>query len=439
MQVIPPSNSGGIRQSISKHIMMGVALILLLSCGVAGWAATTDIAGALISSGTIVSASHPKKVQHPTGGVVSRILVQNDNRVKAGDLLIKLDDTVIRSSLAIVTRSLDQLRGRKARLRAERDHLAAIEFPPELSSRVAEDRVQQLMDAERKLFDIRRTVRDGQRSQLQERISQMNEEIGGLVAQRDAKDSEGVIIGKEAERMRKLHELELIEVSRINTLDRDASIISGEQGQLSAAISSARGKIAEIKLQIIQIDQELASEVAGEMRDIDAKMGELEEQQVAQEDQLKRIDIRAPQDGYVHELAVFTIGGVVAAGDVLMQIVPDDDLLAVEARVRPQDIDQMHLDQDAGLRFSAFSQRTTPEIRGAVTSISPDVSTDRRTGAPYYNVRIAIARTEVARLGDVVLVPGMPVEAFIQTGERSVASYLLKPFYDQIMRAFRES
>lgn len=433
------SSKAGIGKSINKHIVIGVALILLLNCGVAGWAATTEIAGALISPGTIVSASHPKKVQHPTGGVVSRILVANDSRVSSGDLLITLDDTVIRSSLAIVTKGLDQLRGRKARLQAERDLLAAIEFPLELTSREGEDRVRQLIAAETRLFEIRRTVRDGQRRQLRERISQMNEEIAGLQSQRDAKASESLIVDREAGSMRRLWDLKLIEASRINALDRDASRITGEQGQLSAAISSARGKIAEIELQIIQIDQDLASEVAHELRDIDAKIGELEERQVAEEDQLKRIDIRAPQDGYVHELAVYTIGGVVAPGDVLMQIVPADDLLAVEARVRPQDIDQMHLGQQATLRFSAFSQRTTPEVRGTVRSLSPDISSDRRTGATYYNIRIDIAKDEVARLGEVVLVPGMPVEAFIQTGKRSVASYLLKPYYDQIMRAFRES
>lgn len=433
------SRKNGIGKSINTHIIVGVALILLLNCGVAGWAASTEIAGALISPGTIVSASHPKKVQHPTGGVVSRILVSNDSRVSSGDLLVKLDDTVIRSSLAIVTKGLDQLRGRKARLQAERDHLPAVVFPPELTSRTDEDRVHQLIAAETRLFELRRTVRDGQRRQLRERISQMHEEIQGLQSQRDAKVTESGIVVREADSMRRLWDLKLIEANRMNALDRDATRIAGEQGQLSAAISSARGKIAEIELQIIQIDQDLASEVADEMRDIDSKIGELEERQIAEEDQLKRIDIRAPQDGYVHELAVFTVGGVVAPGDVLMQIVPNDDLLAVEARVRPQDIDQMHVGQQAKLRFSAFSQRTTPEVSGMVQSLSPDISTDRRTGATYYNVRIDITREEAARLGEVVLVPGMPVEAFIQTGERSVASYLLKPYYDQIMRAFRES
>jgi HlyD family secretion protein len=439
MQDVNPNNPAGIRKSIRRHIVGGVALIVALNCGVGGWAATTDIAGALISPGVLVSASHAKKVQHPAGGVVNQILVQNDTRVKTGDLLVKLDDTVIRANLAIVTKGLDQMRGRKARLQAERDRSAAIEFPSELTTRIGDDKVNQIISAESRLFEIRRSARDGQRSQLGERIGQLKEQINGLIDQRTAKEDEGVLIGRETDSVRRLWELKLVEFNRINTLERDVVRTRGEQAQLSAAISAARVKISEIELQIIQIDEDLASEVASELRDIDGKIGELEERQVAEEDQLKRIDIRAPQDGYVHELAIHTVGGVVAPGDVLMQIVPIDDLLAVDARVRPQDIDQMHLDQNATLRFSAFSQRTTPEIKGVVGSISPDISTDSRTGASYYSVRISIPRSEVARLGNVALVPGMPVEAFMKTGDRSVASYLIKPFYDQITRAFRES
>ncbi len=414
-------------------------MIVLLNCGVGGWAAATDIAGALISPGMIVSASYVKKVQHPTGGVVDQILVANDTLVKTGDLLIKLDDTVIRANLAIVTKGLDQMRGRKARLEAERDGNTGIAFSVELTHRMSEDGVSHIVSAENRLFEIRRAARDGQRLQLEERISQLKEQINGLVAQSDAKDEESVLIDGEVGNARRLLELNLVEFSRVNALERDVVRTRGELAQLSASISATRAQISEIELQIIQIDQDLASEVAGELREIDGKISELEERQIAEDDQLKRIDIRAPQDGYVHELAVHTVGGVVAPGDVLMQIVPVDDLLAVEARVRPQDIDQVHLEQGATLRFSAFSQRTTPEIKGAVGSISPDVSTDSRTGATYYSVRISIPRSEVARLGNVALVPGMPVEAFIQTGERTVASYLVKPFYDQMMRAFRES
>jgi len=439
MNVDNQSQPRGIAKSINRHIVVGVALIMLLNCGVGGWAATTDIAGALISPGMIVSASHAKQVQHPTGGVVSRILVHDDSPVKTGDLLVTLDDTVIRANLAIVTKGIDQLRGQKARLLAERDGGDQIAFPAELISRLSEDKVQQIVTAEQRLFEIRKTAREGQRRQLKQRITQLNEEIKGLSEQRDAKDQEEALITKETRTMRHLFEMQLIESSRLSAMERDGSRTRGDQAQLSASIAASRGKIAEIELQILQIDEDLASEVAVEMRQIDGKIDELEERQVAEEDQLKRIDIRAPQDGYVHELAVHTVGGVVAPGDVLMQIVPNDDLLAVEARVRPQDIDQMSIDQDAALRFSAFSQRTTPEIRGQVSRISADISTDRRTGATYYNIRIAISKSEVARLGQVVLVPGMPVEAFIETGARSVGSYLVKPLYDQVMRAFRES
>jgi HlyD family secretion protein len=439
MQETNQNNPRSIRKSIRRHIVAGIALIVVLNCGVGGWAATTDLAGALISPGMIVSASYAKKVQHPTGGVVNEILVKNDTLVKTGDLLIRLDDTVLRANLAIVTKGLDQMRGRKARLQAERDHSDQVEFPAELTARMAEADVAEIIRAETRLFDIRKAARDGQRRQLGERIGQLEEQINGLAAQQTAKDQEGELIGKEADAARRLWEQKLVEFNRINTLDRDLVRTRGEHAELSSSISSERAKISEIRLQIIQIDEDLASEVAGELREIDGKIGELEERQIAEEDQLKRIDIRAPQDGYVHELAVHTIGGVVAPGDVLMQIVPVDDLLAVEARVKPQDIDQMHLDQGAMLRFTAFSQRTTPEIKGVVSSISPDISTDTRTGATYYSVRIGIADEEIARLGSVAIVPGMPVEAFIQTGERSAASYLIKPFYDQMMRAFRES
>jgi HlyD family secretion protein len=439
MQEVRENDPRWIRKSIRKHLTIGVALILLLNCGIGGWAAATDIAGALISPGMVVSASYAKKVQHPSGGVVSHILVQNDAQVKTGDLLIRLDDTVLKANLAVVTKGLDQLRGRKARLQAERDRGDAIEFPPELVIRMGETAVKEIARAETRLFAVRKAARDGQRSQLRERIGQLNEQINGLLAQQTAKDEEGLLIAKEAENARRLWDQKIIEFNRLNTLERDVVRTRGEHAQLSSAIAGAKVKISEIALQIIQIDEDLASEVAGEIREIDGKIGELEEREIAEADQLKRIDIRAPQDGYVHELTVHTVGGVIAPGDVLMQIVPVGDLLAVDARIKPQDIDQMHLDQSASLRFSAFSQRTTPEIKGMVQSISPDVSTDTRTGASYYSVRIAITRAEIVRLGNVAIVPGMPVEAFIQTGERSAASYLIKPFYDQMMRAFRET
>ena len=214
--------------------------------------------------------------------------------------------------------------------------------------------------------------------------------------------------------------------------------LEGEAGQLVAQTAQAEGKVSETELQILQIDRDLSSEVAKETREIDGKIGEFIERKVTAEDQLKRIDIRAPQDGTVFQSSVHTVGGVITAGDTIMLIVPDADSLTVEARVNPQDIDQVQLGQDALLRLSAFNQRTTPEIMGKVTRVSADTATDQRTGQSYYTVRISMPPDEVAKIGDLKIVPGMPVEAFVQTGDRTMISYLVKPLQDQLMRMFRE-
>lgn len=432
------TNDGGIRRSISRHLLIGTAVIFLLNGGIGGWAATTEIAGALIAPGLIVVDSNVKKVQHSEGGIVGEINVRDGMRVKAGDVVVRLDDTLTRANLAIVTKGLNELMARKARLEAERDGRASILFPAELSSQHGDPQVAVLIAAEQRLFDLRSRARAGQKGQLRERIGQLGEEIQGLSAQRDAKDGEIALVQRELEGVRRLWAQNLVEMTRINSLEREATRIEGERASLTSSISQARGRIAETELQVLQIDQDLASEVAKETREIDAKIGEYVERRVAAEDQLKRVEIRSPQDGYVHQLAVHTIGGVVPAGEALMLIVPDNDKLDIEARVSPQDIDQLYIGQNAALRFSAFSQRTTPEIDGTVNRISADISTDQRSGATYYTVRIGIEDAQASKLGNVTLVPGMPVEAFIKTDERTVASYLIKPLYDQAMRAFRE-
>jgi HlyD family secretion protein len=252
-----------------------------------------------------------------------------------------------------------------------------------------------------------------------------------------AKKREIELIGQELEGVRELWRKNLVQIQRVTALERDAARLEGERGHLIAATAQSKGKISEIELQIIQIDQELRSEVAKELREVQAKIAELVERKIAAEDQLKRIDIRAPQDGVVHQLTVHTVGGVITAGEAMMVIVPEADNLTVEAKLNPQDIDQVHAGQNAALRFSTFNQRTTPELTGVVTRVSADLTTDQRTGMSYYTVRISIPENEVARLGGLKLLPGMPLEAFIQTGERTVLSYLTKPFTDQAARAFR--
>jgi HlyD family secretion protein len=291
---------------------------------------------------------------------------------------------------------------------------------------------------ERKLFELRRNARLGQKAQLRQRITQLQDEISGLNAQQEAKAREISLIAKELDGVRELWKNNLVQITRLTALERDAARLEGERAQLIAAVAQTKGKISETELQIIQIDQDLSSEVAKDMREVDAKYGEFVERKVAAEDQLKRIDIRAPQDGVVLESKVHTVGGVIPAGDAIMLIVPESDNLQVEAKINPRDIDQIQVGQPAMLRFSAFNLRTTPEINGTVTRIAADTTTDQRTGQTYYNTRIGMTKGEMARLGEVKLIPGMPVEAFVQTGERSVMSYLFKPLQDQFMRAFRE-
>lgn len=431
-----PSDNTNI--SIRKHLITGAVVMVVLVFGVGGWAATTEISGALIAPGSIVVDSNVKKVQHPTGGVVGEVRAKDGDRVKAGDIVVRLDETVTRANLSIVTKGLNELAARKARLEAERDGEDHIEYPAALLAQKDNADVASSLHSERRLFELRRTTRLGQKEQLRQRIGQLREEITGLTAQQEAKSKEIKLIERELEGVRELYAKNLVQLQRLTQLEREATRLDGERGQLIAAGAQARGKISELELQIIQIDQELSSEVAREMRDVDAKLGEFVERKVTAEDQLKRIDIRSPQDGTVFQSTVHTVGGVVAAGDAIMLIVPAADNLTVEAKVNPQDIDRLQLGQSALLRFSAFNQQTTPELYGTVSRISADTTVDQRTGVPYYTIRIAMTPEEVARLGDNRLVPGMPLEAFVQTGQRTVMSYLIKPLFDQLMRAFRE-
>jgi HlyD family secretion protein len=426
------------RRSIRRHQLVGLAVVGLLVGVVGSWAATTAISGAVIAPGTLVVDTNVKKVQHPTGGIVGEILARDGDHVTAGQVVLRLDDTMTRASLAIVTKGLTEFLARKARLEAERDAAETIQIPDELAARLNEKDVAHVVNGAQRLFELRKSARIGQKDRLQQRLEQLNQEIVGLTAQVEAKTEEVRLIKRELSGARRLWAKNLLPISKLTNLEREATRVSGEKGQLISAIARARAKIAETELEIIQIDRDLASEVARELREIDAKIGEFVERKIAAQDQLRRIDIRAPQSGTVHQSSVHTVGGVVSPGEQIMLIVPEADNLTVEAKVAPQDIDQLYLGQAAMLRFSAFNQRTTPEIKATVSRISADITTDERSGLSYYTIRAAMSADEVARLGDVSLVPGMPVEVFVKTGDRKVLSYLVKPLSDQIARAFRE-
>jgi HlyD family secretion protein len=431
-------DSIGEKPSIRRHLLGGTIIALLLTAGLGGWAASTELAGAVVASGTLVVNSNVKKVQHPTGGIVAELNVHEGMLVHGGDVVVRLDDTTTRANLAIVAKGIDDMRARKARLVAERDGSETLKFPDDLMARINEPDVADALDSERKLFDLRRNARAGQKSQLQKRIGQLEEEIKGHVALQDAKADEIKLIQRELDGVRDLWDKKLVQLTRLTALEREEARLKGERAQSISASAATRGKVLETDLQIIQVDQDLSSEVAKELRDVESKIGEYTERKIAAQDQLKRIDIRAPQDGYVLQLSVHTVGGVISAGDVIMQIVPQADDLAVEAKVPPQEIDQLHIGQLAGLRFSAFNQRTTPEINGTVDRISADISSDQRTGQNYYTVRVALPKEQLAKLGEAKLVPGMPVEMFAKTYDRTVLSYFVKPLHDQAARAFRE-
>jgi len=425
------------RASIRRHVVAGAIVVLVLGFGVGGWAATSEIAGAVIAQGQIVVDSNVKKVQHPSGGIVGELRVRDGDRVRAGEVVVRLDDTVTRANLAIVTKGLNELMARRARLEAERSGAAAVRFPKELTES-GDAAVGGLMASEQKLFESRVASRNSQKDQLRRQIDQLREEIEGLTSQQNAKSREIELIQRELSGVRELYARNLIQLTRLTQLEREAARVEGERGQLVATVAQSKVKVSETELKILQIDQDMASDVGKELRDIDSKIGELTERKITAEDQLRRIDIRAPQDGTVFQSTVHTVGGVIQAGEQIMLIVPEADNLAVEAKANPQDIDQLQVGQTAMLRFTNFNQRTTPEIFGKVTRISADTTTDQRTGMSYYTVRVGMVPGEIAKLGDVKLVPGMPVETFIQTADRTVLSYLAKPLYDQIVRAFRE-
>jgi HlyD family secretion protein len=427
------------RSSIRRHLLIGLTVIVLLVGGLGGWGSTAQISGALIAPGQVVVDTNVKKVQHPTGGVVGELRARDGMFVKAGDIVVRLDDTVTKASLAIVVKSLNGLWARAARLEAEQQGLDKLRFPPMLTDRADDPEVQNVMASESKLFEVRTFGRAGQKAQLRERVSQLNEEIGGLTAQEQAKDKEIALIEKELVGVRSLYERNLVQISRLTTLERDAARLSGERAQYIASRAQAKGKITETELQIIQVDKDMVSEVSKDLRETNEKIGEFVERKVTAEDQLRRIDIRAPQSGMVLQSTVHTVGGVITAGDAIMMIVPQADDLSVEAKVNPQDIDKLQIGQKTVLRLSALNQRTTPELNGVVNRVSADVTTDQRTGQSYYTIRVSMSPEEVARLGSAVkLIPGMPVEAFVQTGDRTMLSYLMKPLSDQLMRSFRE-
>lgn len=428
-----------LKSSVRTHVLMSFVVIFVLLGGMAAWAAMTEIAGAVVASGTVVVESNIKQVQHQEGGTVQFVHVKNGDVIEAGDLLIELDDTLTRANLAVVTKQLDSLYAQEARLTAEQDGLAMIKFTDEQTDdAVRTASIDVIKDSQQRLFEARRNSLNGQKQQLGEQIVQFEKQIEGYQAQRNSKVAETKFVAKELEDLDGLLSQQLVSASRVSVLNRDKAKLEGELGGFTAQIAQTKEAISERHIQILQLDEDFLASVLQQLQDARGQVAQLEEQRIAAQDKLTRIEIRAPRSGLIHNLNVHTIGQVIASGEITMAIVPQDDQLIIEAQVQPINIDQIAANQQATIRLPSFDQRTTPELKANVKTISADLLQDQATGLSFYQVRLTIPEEELSKLGNKILVPGMPVEAFIKTDDRTVISYLTKPITDQIKHAMRE-
>lgn len=404
---------------------------IVFGVGAIAWSGFAPLDGAVAASGMLVLENNVKKVQHPTGGVVGQLNISEGQRVAAGDLLLRLDETATRANLGVIVNDLNAALARRTRLLAERDGLDQLTFPAELvHGAKADPEIASTIESELKVFHSRIISRNGQKSQLRERIGQMQKEIEGLDLQKTSTDVQLKVARDELAELRDLAVKGLVPKTRTTTLDREIARNEGVLGDTVSRMAQSRGKIAETQIQIDQVDRDKVTEANKDLRETETKISEYRERRIAAEDQLRRVDIRAPIGGVVQQLTVHTIGGVVAPSDLLMIIVPDADQLVIEARVTPQDRDQLRVDQPTRVRFTSFNQRTTPEVQATLFRISGDVIKDTQTGAFYYNVGVRVQDAELAKLNGAKLVAGMPAEAFFKTTDRTMLSYLFKPLSD---------
>jgi HlyD family secretion protein len=420
------------------ELRTGLRVLLIVGGLAGGWMALVPLSGAVVVPGNLVVQSNVKTIQHPTGGVVAKIAVNNGMRVNAGDLLLRLDATQAQASLQVVSKQLDEFRAKISRLVAERDGLPRPAIPAEMSARLDDGNVKTLLASEASLFRARVTARESQRELLQSKVSQLGEEIIGLEAQVASKAKQLELITGELTGVQELFDKRLVPIARLTALQREGARIEGERGQLISTIAETKAKVDEAKLQMVRLDQDVRTEVVKDLGEAQGKEAELSERSIAARDVLERIEMRAPTSGVIHQLAAHTIGGVIRAGDTIMEVVPDSDDLQIEARLQPNDIDQVRKGQQAFVRFSAFNQRVTPQLIGQVSFVSPDTTRDQQTGTSYFTVRIMLPEEERRLLAGLQLVSGMPAEVFMQTGSRTMLSYLFKPILDQFQRAFVE-
>ncbi len=421
---------------VEGRVVTGTLTAAFLVVALGGWAATSELSGAVIAPGMVKVDKDLRAVQHLDGGIIRAISVKKGDVVTEGQVLFTLDHTQMKAELQIVKGQLIELLAKRQRLMAERDQSEDMS-PIEGYEDLAID-VTNVLKGELRLFNGNKTNRTSQIDQLKLGIVQLEEEINGLAAQAKANISELKLVQAEVDKVQKLQSKGLVEGARTYSSNRDLTKLKGEQGQIGSAIARSKSRRNEIELQILAIDATARNDAQKLLSDIEPRIAELLERKSAILDRLTRMDIRAPISGTVNEVAINTIGGIITPAQKLLTVVPDDAKLQIEIKLQPTDIDQVFVGQSAKLRFSAFSTRDTPELDGVISFVSPATTTDPSSGQIHYVAQIDVSEGEMKKLNGKKLVPGMPLETFVQTDKRTALSYLVKPFTDQFQRAFRE-
>jgi HlyD family secretion protein len=419
-------------------VIAGFGLMGVFVIGFGTWSAFAPLESATVAAGSVVSESSRKTIQHFEGGIIGAILVHDGDAVKAGQTLIRLDDTKPRTTLASLHGQLWDAKAREARLLAERDGESRIDFPADLLAQQRDPTVAQAISGQQKIFDTRRTLQQSKIAAIGERINQVREEIGGYQAQEKAARQHIASLDEELVGARELVAKGLERKPRVLALERERADTEGKRGDSIAQMARARQTIAESEVNILSLKNDTQKEVADELRDTQKKLHELDEQAQAATDVLARTEVKAPEDGVVTDLKVHTTGGVINQGEALMDLVPQQDRLVVEAEVRPEDIERVHEGLPAQVRLLPYKQRRTPPLDAEVIYVSADRLLDKKTNQPYYAAKLRIDETQLASMPEIKLVPGMPTESMIKTGETTVALYALSPIFDSFHRAFRE-
>lgn len=426
--------------SVRRPVILGLVALMALVLGFGLWATLTHLNGAIVAQGQIEVERDRQVVQHPDGGVVSEILVTEGARVEGGQPLLRLDGAALRSELTIVEGQLSELSGRSARLIAERDGAEELVFPEDvLALAQASPEVEAQLDGQRRLFQARAATLAEQGQLLSRRIDQITAQSNGIAAQRQALARQLDLIEQELASQQSLLDKGLAQAGAVLALQREEARLEGQIGELAAELARTEGQITEIEIEMSSLGTRRREEATAELRDIGPMVLELAERRRALQDRIDRLEIRAPVAGIVLGLQVTTPQSVLRPADPVLYVIPQDRPLVITARIPPIHIDEVAVGQAAELVFSAFSSRDTPHLTGRVTLVSADALTDPQTGATYYTAELELAEGERARLGDRALIPGMPVEVFLQTGRRTPLAYLVKPFTDYFARAFRES